>query len=287
MDSTFMTSCVASCVVFDGFMGAFPPDNTSVARKAPEKTHLQVIPDLNLGYSGSTGQDHAWLGSDHNTPRSSSGYRYPLDLPTFTNIVPSSSSCLVDDVPSFVVVERQAPLVLYRPPERTNSGRRRYQRASAINIEGTLIDKEDLYTSAGQGDGMISVHECQWAISTNPCGMWIIGTRSHVSAHVRKWHSPRHTAKTAGCLWGGCTTRKAMLRDSLNRHILTVHLREGFHCHGCNQTFSRKDVYDTHVGSDEVCKHAGVAIVYSTERRMIDTRRALQRAGDAVRYTGC
>ena len=48
--------------------------------------------------------------------------------------------------------------------------------------------------------------------------------------------------------------------------------------------FSRKDVYDTHVGSDEVCRYAGVAIVYSTERRMIDTRRALQRAGDAAGY---
>ena len=64
------------------------------------------------------------------------------------------------------------------------------------------------------------------------------------------------------CLWDGCTTSKVMLKDSLNRHVVTVHFGEGFHCQGCDQNFSRKDVYNKHVESGGVCRNAGAAIVY-------------------------
>ena len=77
-----------------------------------------------------------------------------------------------------------------------------------------------------------------------------------------------------------------MLRDSINRHVVTVHFGEGFRCQGCEREFSRKDVYDKHVASGGVCGGVGAAIVYGTERRVIDTRQALQRGGDAIRYAG-
>ncbi|KAF8557862.1 hypothetical protein OG21DRAFT_1504845 [Imleria badia] len=134
---------------------------------------------------------------------------------------------------------------------------------------------------------MISVHECHWAKSSDPCETWIIGSRSRVSAHIRKWHAQKHVERRVKCLWDGCTTSKAMLKDSINRHVVTVHLDEGFHCQGCNEFFSRKDVYGQHVESGEVCREAGAAIVYGTERREIDARQALQLGGHAVRYSGC
>ena len=258
---------------------------------APALPQLQAIPDLNPGYLNATSQVHTNLGTDFNAPRLPPGYQlfaYQLGastLPTI-NVVPSLSSGPIQDAANFVYDEHQPPVVLHRAPDRTSSGRRRYQRASAINIEGLWIDKDDLYTGARQGGGMISIHECQWAISSNPCGMWIVGSKSHISAHIRKWHDQGHTNRTARCLWDGCTTTKAMLRDSLNRHILTVHIGEGFHCHECNQTFSRKNVYDSHLEIGEACRDSGIAIVYGTERRVIDTRRALERAGDVVRYAG-
>ena len=74
-----------------------------------------------------------------------------------------------------------------------------------------------------------------------------------------------------------------MHKDSINRHVVTIHLGEGFHCNGCNQELSRQDVYDRHVRKNEACKRLGVAMVYGTERRVIDTRQAL-RGGSAVRY---
>jgi len=64
---------------------------------------------------------------------------------------------------------------------------------------------------------------------------------------------------------------------------VTVHFGEGLHCQGCDQQFSRKDVYDKHVAHGEVCVGTGATIVYGTECRVIDTRQPLQR-GDAVRY---
>ena len=198
------------------------------------------------------------------------------------NVVLSSSLGSAENSANSVYNERETPVVSYLPPEKKGSGRRRCQGASAINIEGLWIDKNDLYSGAG----MISVHECQWARSSDPCGMWIIGSRPRVSAHIRKWHTQSQAGSRSMCLWDGCTTSKAMLKDSINRHIVTVHLDEGFHCQGCEQVFSRKDVYDQHVESGELCHDAGATLVYGTERREIDTRRVLQRGGHTIRYSG-
>ena len=112
------------------------------------------------------------------------------------------------------------PLVMmYRPPDKKSSGRRRSQRACAINIgEPELwIDKTDLHSDAGDSSGMITVHECQWAMSDDPCGMWIIGSRSRVGAHIREWHARQgYTDTTSTCLWEKCA--KTMHKGSINRH---------------------------------------------------------------------
>jgi hypothetical protein len=247
------------------------------------------MPDLDSGFS--VRHHHATLGTDVSIPHLSPGYQcffvHQPNCPAFStsNIVPSSFAGSTEAITNFVSDERQA--VMYRPPQKKGSGRRHWQRVCAINIEGLWIDEDDLYTGTGHGSGMISVHECQWAKFSNPCGMWIIGSRSCVGAHIHKWHSQSYadSAVKGLCLWDGCTTTKAMLKDSINRHVVTVHFEEGFHCQGCNQEFPRKDVYNKHAAGAEVCRDAGAAIVYGTERSLIDTRQALQR-GDAVRCAG-
>ena len=75
-----------------------------------------------------------------------------------------------------------------------------------------------------------------------------------------------------------------MRKDSINCHVVTVHLGEGFHCEGCDQEFPRKDVYNQHVEDNEACRGAGSAMVYGTAPRVIDTRQALHRG--AIRYAG-
>ncbi|KAH0828984.1 hypothetical protein J3R83DRAFT_2418 [Lanmaoa asiatica] len=252
------------------FTGSFAPDGTLAPRVVPEPRvipHSQAIPDSSLGCPCSTGHLHAFLGPEPNH----------LTFPTHSTPTSLSST----EVPALVSNEGQLPLVLYRTPE--SSGRRCCQR-SAINIEDLWIDKDDLYSATRQGSSTISVHKCQWAKSSKPCEMWIIGSRARVGAHVRKWHEHAHAGSGAQCLWDGCTA-KAMLKDSIGRHVVTVHLGEGFRCKGCDQEFSRKDVYDQHVRKGELCRDAGAATVYSTECRVIDTRKALQRGGP-VRYAG-
>lgn len=172
--------------------------------------------------------------------------------------------------------ESKLPAIIYRPTEKKISRRPSSQRACAVNIEGLWVDKADLCCGASH----IIVHECQWAHSSNPCGMWIIGSRSRVGDHIRKWHKQSVTNR-GKCLWDGCP--KTMLEGSINRHVVTVHLGEGFFCQGCHQTYSRKDVYDQHVAKEEACKDAGAMLVYGTERRAIDTRQALH-GGNATRY---
>ena len=203
---------------------------------------------------------------------------HQLDHPTFpasNALVSSSPFGSTKDVTNFVNDERQSLVVIYRPPEKKGSGRRRSRRTSAINIEGLWVDKDDLFPGACHGSSMINVHECRWALSSNPCGMWIIGSRPHVGAHIRKWHtSQRHANTTTECLWDGCQCAR-MRKDSINRHVVTVHLGEGFHCQGCDQEFPRKDVYNQHVEDNQACRAAGAAMVYGTEPMMIDTRQAL------------
>jgi hypothetical protein len=221
------------------------------------------------------------------------GYQYlfihQLDHPTFpsTSNAPVALFGSTKAVTNFVNNEKQPPVVIYRPPERKGSGCRRSRHASAINIEGLWIDKDDLYPRAGHGNStIINVLECRWARSSNPCEMWIIGSRPHVGAHIRKWHAnPRHANTTTQCLWDGCQCTRAMRKDSINRHVVTVHLGEGFHCQGCDQEFPRKDVYNQHFEDSEACRGAGAAMVYGTEPRVIDTRQALHRGG-AIRYAG-
>jgi len=184
--------------------------------------------------------------------------------------------------------ERRPAAVIYRSSQKKGAGRRRFQRACTINIEGMWIDKEDLHSRTSQDNPMIRIHECRWAQSSEPCGMWIVGSKLHIGAHILKWHKQGHADSTAKCqcLWDGCTISKVMRKDSINRHIVTVHLGEGFHCHGCDQEFSRRDVYDKHVQNGEVCRNGGAAIMYGAEHRVIDARQALQQSGATVRYAG-
>ncbi|KAF8557867.1 hypothetical protein OG21DRAFT_1504852 [Imleria badia] len=292
--SNFTESHAFPNAVFDGFTGTFY-HGTPACRVTPKPQvipHSQSILDLTSGLSTSTTHYHATISTDVSVPHFSPEHQcFFVHQPkrpalSMTNVVPSSSPGSAEDITNLVYAERQASVVIYRAPERKDSRSRRCQRASVINIEGLWIDKDDLYSGAGQGSGMISVHECHWAKASDPCGMWIIGSRSRVGTHIRKWHTHKHADGRVKCLWGGCTTSKAMLKDSINRHLVTVHLDEEFHCQGCNEIFSRKDVYDQHVESGEVCREAGAAIVYGTERREIDARQELQRGGHTFRYAG-
>lgn len=229
------------------------------------------------------------LGTDVGFPPLSHGYQSFFAhqtghtmFSTSNTIPPSSPRSIIN----YTHHEERLLVMVYCPPEKKVSDRRRHRRACAVEIEGTWIDKDDLYMGAVQGNGMISVHECQWAKYSNPCGMWIVGSRSHVGAHIRKWHAQMHVENArTNCLWDGCTIDHVMLKDSIKRHVVSVHLGETFQCQSCPKVFPRSNVYDKHAEKSEGCRGVGATIVYGTERKVIDTHRALKGKGNKVRYT--
>ncbi|KAF8557858.1 hypothetical protein OG21DRAFT_1601388 [Imleria badia] len=251
-------------VYSNGLTGSFSPDGILARGVAPEPQvipHSQAILDLSSGFPSPKRHYRVTLGADFWNINASS-YTSP------TSILYGQLERSTNGSTDFVCKERQAPVVIYRPLEKKDSGRRLCQCACAMNIQGLRIDKDDLYTSVGHGRGTISIHECHWAKFSDPCGM---GSRSRVGAHIRKWNSQKYVDSRVRYLWDGCTTSKAMLKDSINHHVVTVDLHERFYCQGCNQVFSRRDVYDQHVEGGKVCKDAGATIVYGTERWVIDT----------------
>ncbi|KAF8441304.1 hypothetical protein L210DRAFT_3630038 [Boletus edulis BED1] len=254
------------------FMNAFPSYRTmsrDVALNPQAMVHTQEEQGLIPGFS--TSMEYHPTSATTNLDHAA--------FPKNSLQVSPPSSGSIDDREDFGNDEVQPPVMLYHTPRKNGPHRRRCQRrACAIGIEGLWIDEDDLYSGAGQGNGMINVHECQWAKYSNPCGMWIIGSRPRVGTHIRKWHPQSHVHSMAKCQWNGCTASKAMLKDSINRHVVTVHLSEGFHCHGCNQELSRKDVYDQHVRNG-LCRNAEATIVYGREHKVIDTKIALRRGG--------
>jgi hypothetical protein len=76
-----------------------------------------------------------------------------------------------------------------------------------------------------------------------------------------------------------------MLKESISRHILNIHLGETWECQGCEKAITRKDVYGRHaVSSDfEGCRTAGALITYSADVRVINARAALD-SGGRLRY---
>ncbi|KAF9222368.1 hypothetical protein BS17DRAFT_185176 [Gyrodon lividus] len=233
---------------------------------------LPIIPSLQLGsiYSSASpsSMNAVTIG---NNPTSSN----------HTMLAPPASS--YSGQPANAVADwPQRPAFLYHVLPKKGPSRRRGRRGRAINVDGLWIDEEDLLYGTTEASGLISVHECQWSKSNNPCGMWIIGTKAFVGSHIRKWHNSRRKDRHATrCQWHDCDTR-GMLKDSINRHVVTVHLGEVFFCKGCGEESPRQDVYEQHVEHNEGCRGAGTVVTYQTEMKMISAHEALKRGG-AVR----
>lgn len=76
-----------------------------------------------------------------------------------------------------------------------------------------------------------------------------------------------------------------MLKESIARHVLSVHLGEMWECQGCGKGIARKDAYGRHVVKADLegCRTAGALVTYSAEVRVIDARAALE-SGGRIRY---
>ncbi|KAF9232219.1 hypothetical protein BU15DRAFT_81483 [Melanogaster broomeanus] len=163
--------------------------------------------------------------------------------------------------------EPQHPVVLFHVSPKRSLGRRRGRRACAINVDAV----SSMSTNASGLD------------PKTHAGMWVIGTKGFIASHIQKWHTKsREDRKSTKCQWDGCDAG-VMLKDSIGRHIVNIHLGELLFCNECGKESPRKDVYEQHLERSEGCRAAGAAVTYLTEIKMIDAHEALKRRG-AVRH---
>ncbi|KAF9222373.1 hypothetical protein BS17DRAFT_185545 [Gyrodon lividus] len=170
---------------------------------------------------------------------------------------------------------------IYHPAQKAAPPPRRKRPARAIEYDGFWIDEEELLKGLTAPDGKISVHECHWGEHHSPCHLWIRGDKSCIGSHIQKWHGgkPGGDKLEADCLWSTC--RKTMLKESVSRHVVSIHLGEKWKCQGCREEFTRKDAYGRHVekASKEECRNAGALIMYDADSRVVDARTALASGG--------
>ena len=64
-----------------------------------------------------------------------------------------------------------------------------------------------------------------------------------------------------------------MLKESISRHIITIHLEDVWECQGCEKELIRNDAYGWHgaKSSSATCQTPGIVISCSTGTREIDT----------------
>lgn len=72
-----------------------------------------------------------------------------------------------------------------------------------------------------------------------------------------------------------------MQRQSIARHVLTVHLGEVWECQGCGKEISRNDAYWQHAARSnfEDCRTSGALVTYLAGARMVNARAALDGGG--------
>ncbi|KAG2127720.1 uncharacterized protein EDB93DRAFT_1055689, partial [Suillus bovinus] len=85
------------------------------------------------------------------------------------------------------------------------------------------------------------VYECK--LEGVPCGMFIEGTTSAVSAHLREHGITGPDNASTSCPWAGCY--KTLKRGGMTRHILT-HLGVKLCCSVCGVVKCRLDIFRAH-----------------------------------------
>ncbi|KIJ10112.1 hypothetical protein PAXINDRAFT_102093 [Paxillus involutus ATCC 200175] len=168
--------------------------------------------------------------------------------------------------------------VYYLPQnDSANPSRRRNRPARAIEHDGLLMDEEELLEGLMAPGAKITVHECRWEENSSPCHLWVKSDKSYINTHIQKWHggAPGGDKVKTHCRWSTC--QKKMLKESVCRHVVNIHLEEKWECQGCGGEIARKDAYGRHAerAKNAACRNAGALIMYYAGARVIDARAAL------------
>ncbi|KAG6382127.1 hypothetical protein JVT61DRAFT_770 [Boletus reticuloceps] len=260
----------------------------------PPRTLWRTLPDRPPFVDQESGAPYGFLGQSsaplthactpHATYSHYSGLEpsIPLRLPSYQSSNSASRHFSPHLTSAGCLENSHSNSAFYSVPRRKSSGSSRPKRAArAIEYDGIWIDEEELLRGLTEPDGKLTVHQCHLEEDHSPCHLWITGGKSNINAHIQKWHGgePGGDKLQADCRWSACG--KTMLKESIARHIVTVHLEEMRECQGCGKEIVRNDVYKRHVMESDfdACRNLGALITYSGDARKIDARAALQGGG--------
>ncbi|KAH7883377.1 hypothetical protein F5I97DRAFT_1904558 [Phlebopus sp. FC_14] len=244
-----------------------------------------------LGYES---QAECMMSLDHNTAQFSPSYP-SIDQPTYCPSLPGAqtftSQYITSSLPpphnltstSDIGPDNRRLFGTYYAPKTPSHRRRRAARA--IQFDGRWVDEEELLWGLCTPDATISVHKCRWDEQRSPCDLWVVGDKSCMNTHIQRWHGgkPGGDKLETDCRWSNC--HKRMNKESIARHVVTIHLGEKWWCQGCSDEIVRKDAYDRHVerSSTQACRDAGAFVKYDAQGYVIDCHLVLN-SGGKVRY---
>lgn len=201
-------------------------------------------PTLQVPHSySSANQDDAWmwhvLGGGADTCASSPGVDTGLSASGFL------STFADDDFPSDVCADPQlsiAPVHNIMPPAQSQS-----QSQSQFQ-SGAFPSNEQICQSDRPTHTQTRSFECRWLVQNGaPCGLFVTADRRSVHEHLQHVHGikPGEEKARETCFWEHCRT--VLKKESLARHILTVHVKDKVCCDDCGLLFAREDSLKRHL----------------------------------------
>ncbi|KAF9223343.1 hypothetical protein BS17DRAFT_134875 [Gyrodon lividus] len=117
-------------------------------------------------------------------------------------------------------------------------------------VPSTRHQQEISSSDRSQGGGATGgpqMYKCQWSIDGDRCLNLVHGDRRSIIGHLHEVHGmkPGDEKVPQRCSWYSCT--KTINKESIPRHILTVHLKEKAYCTWCGLSFAREDSLKRHL----------------------------------------
>lgn len=126
------------------------------------------------------------------------------------------------------------------------------------------VDPETILRANQSGQPVV-LYKCR--LQGNLCGLYVEGTTSAMSAHLRRHGITGPDNISTICTWDGCS--KTLKKGSMIRHLLT-HLGVKVCCSACGVVKCRHDLLRAHIKSSEPC-HSQAAVannVHGPEGRL-------------------
>jgi len=132
-----------------------------------------------------------------------------------------------------------------------------------MSLDIVHMDPETIFR-VNQSRQPVVLYKCQ--LHGALCGLYVEGTTSAISTHLRRHGITGPDATSTICTRGGCS--KTLKKGSMTRHLL-AHLGIKVRCSACGVVKCRHDLLRAHIKSSEPCHSAIADNVHGPEGRVL------------------